>query len=57
MQGASAAVTTGALLRALENGDLLAECQVLCGEYRAALEPLSEEDREDFQWAHRGSRV
>jgi hypothetical protein len=41
-----------ALHRALEDGYLLAEGQVLRGQCRAALEQLSEEDRDDLQCAH-----
>jgi hypothetical protein len=46
-----------ALQRALEDGTLLAERQVLRGERRAALGQQPEEDRDDLQCADRGSRV
>ncbi len=48
---------SGALHRALEDGYLLAERQVLRGERRAALEQQPEEDRDELQCAHGGSRV
>ncbi len=38
--------------RALEDGYLLAERQVLRGERRAALEQQPEKDRDDLQCAH-----
>jgi hypothetical protein len=38
--------------RALEDGYLLAECQVLRGECGAALEELSEEGGDELQFAH-----
>ena len=41
-----------ALHRALEDGYLLAERQVLCDECRAALEQQSEEDGDDLKRAH-----
>jgi hypothetical protein len=41
-----------ALYRALEDGYLLAEPQVLRSEFGAALEDLSEEDGENLQCAH-----
>jgi hypothetical protein len=52
-----APVDAGALRRALENGYLLAQGQVLRGERRAALEQQSEKDGDDLQYAHRGSLV
>ena len=50
-------VDPGALHRALEDGDLLAERHVLRGERRAALEQQPEEDGDDLQCAHQGSRL
>ena len=42
----------GALHRALEDGKLLPERQVLRSEFGAALEDLSEEDGDNLQCAH-----
>jgi hypothetical protein len=41
-----------ALHRALEDGTLLAESQILHSEFGAALEQLPEEYRDDLQCAH-----